>query len=912
MSSANLSELLDALEHGEQLLLPNARAARELRVSFDARRRAEGMRAWEPPAVLSWSQWTNSRWGELVVAGAESRLLLNAAQEHSLWREIIAEDSASSSLGSVDSLAELAGSAWQLAGSYNAVHRLREFGLTQDSRIFAEWAEEFSKRCKSRAYLSAGLLDQALLLHVQAGTLDVRESLVLVGFGKLLPSQEALVTGLREVRTQVVERRLEARAQDGAIRALVVAANEREEHLFAVQWMREFLEQRNARINGARVAVLLPGLAEDRAVWEEVLREVLAPELQSVDEDLSATPWEFSDGTPLSSVAMIGAALMLARWAEGALPLTQISSLLLSPYVGHNGADSGDRDASARFDAEKLRRLLLLRSEIEMTAVNELAERTRAERDATPLALAWLESVQDFVRRGGDQSRPRSFAEWMEFVRGLTRAANWPGERALTASEFEATHAWESTLDLVSTLDFNGRRVTFATAMQELLLQAQTTKFTLPAMGAPVQIMSIAEAEGSTFDAVLFLHATDESWPAAERVNPLLSWSLQRMLKMPGGDPLQAAAKSRAFTEDLLNRSGSVIFTCAAEDDSGKLRPSPLLAELGIERVDPGLLVTTARGVGPVTLEQVMDDGLLAALPSHEVAGGAAVLKLQAACGFLAFAERRLHATEPRSSDIGLDAGESGSMLHRTLQYFWQEVKTQDALRSMSWTDRSKKLESAMEKALPRRLQVREGWDRAYLTLQKERLSSVLQQWLEEELRRGPFTVLAVEQDEVVTIGPLTFKVRMDRIDRVGDGVFFVDYKTGYMADPKQWIGDRPDEPQLPLYALLPETNELKGMAFAKVRAGRDMKWAGYQAEEGILPASKSKANVRDLSQLVEEWRHTLTRLAEDFALGKAEVRPKSFGVNCARCAQRLLCRVDPNSLGASGEDAAVEEDVDG
>jgi probable DNA repair protein len=755
-------------------------------------------------------------------------------------------------------------------------------------------------------------MDAALLLHVQAGTLAAPGALTMVGFGELRPSQEALVAGLREGGAQVLERRLESRAADGAVRALVVAANEREERLFAARWMRRFLETRSTKTGGARVGVLLPSLAEERAEWEEVLREVLAPELQSIAEDLSATPWEFSGGTPLSSVAMIGDALLLAQWAEGPLPLAQVSALLLSPYLGRNNADMGARDASARFDAEKLRRLLLLRSEIEIAAVQELADRTRAERDDAPLALAWMESVQEFVRRGGDRSRPRSFAEWMEFLRGLTQAANWPGDRALTASEFEATHAWERTLDLVSTLDFSGRRVTFATALQALVLQAQTPNFALPPMGAPVQIMSVGEAEGSTFDAVLLLHATDANWPATERVNPLLSWSLQRMLNMPGGDPPQAAASGRAFTEDLLKRSGSVLFTCAAEDDSGRLRPSPLLAELGIERIDHGLLVATSQGVEPIPLEQVTDDRELPALPSHEVAGGAAVLKLQAACGFLAFAELRLHATAPRSSDIGLDAGESGSMLHRTLQYFWQEVKTQDALRLMSWTDRGRKLESAMEKALPRRLQVRDGWDRAYLTLQKERLSSVLQQWLEEELRRGPFTVLAVEQDEAVTVGPLTLKVRMDRIDRVGDGVFFVDYKTGYLADPKQWIGDRPDEPQLPLYALLPETDELKGMAFARVRAGRDMKWSGYQAEEGILPTSKSRANVRDLSQLVEEWRETLTRLAEDFAAGKADVWPKSFEVNCARCAQRLLCRVDPNSLRTDGEDAAVGEDVDG
>lgn len=913
MALANVSELFDALENGEQLLLPNARAAREFRARFDARHRMSGMSAWDPPMVLSWSQWTNSQWSELIVAGVEGRLLLNAAQEQSLWRELIAEDASSNMFGSADILAELAGSAWKLAGSYNATHRLREFGGSYDSHIFAGWAEEYSKRCDAHEYLSAALLDAALLAHVQAGAIAVPASLTLAGFSELQPSQQALLAGLRAAGTQVFERSLEAAKKDEPLRTLVVTANEREELLFAARWVRGFLEERRARMPGICVAVLLPDLSEERAELEVVLRETLAPELQWIDEDVSSTPWEFSGGVPLSSLTMIADALELARWVQRPLPLKRVSSLLLSAYVGHNGAHGRDRDASARFDAGKLRRLLLLRSEIEIAAVLELADHAGAERDDARRALGWLARVQEFARGMGDRSKPRSFAEWMEFVRGLMQAANWPGERELTASEFEATHAWESTLDLVSTLDFSGRRVTFDTSLQALELQVQTTTFAAPATGAPVQVMSVAEAEGSEFDAVIFLHATDTNWPAQERLNPLLSWGLQSALAMPGSHPLQATARSRRYTEDLLKRSGSVLFTCSAEDESGKLRPSPLLEEMGIERVEAGRLVGNMRTVESIVVEKVIDEDELAALPSQEVGGGAKVLKLQAACGFLAFAELRLRATEPESGDMGLDAGESGSMLHRTLQYFWSKVETQDALRLKSWKEREQILERALEEAMPRRLKVRDGWDRAYMTLQKDRLRSLLQQWLEEELRRGPFAVLAVEKDEIVTVGPLTLKVRMDRIDKVGEGVFFVDYKTGYAADRKQWNGDRPDEPQLPLYTLLTETDELKGVAFAKVRTGRDMKWSGYQSEEGILPTSRSKANVRDLTWLVDEWRGSLTQLAADFATGRADVRPKNFEVNCIHCAQRLLCRIERASVQSNVEEnAVIGEDVDG
>jgi probable DNA repair protein len=644
-----------------------------------------------------------------------------------------------------------------------------------------------------------------------------------------------------------------------------------------------------------------------------VLREELAPELQSIEADLSSTPWEFSGGVPMSSLAMVMDALELVRWTQGPLGVESVSSLLLSPYLGSNGMDTSARDEAARFDASRLRRMLLLQSEIEIPAVMELARQREADATGKPEVLPWLRNLQEFLHKSGDRKRTRGFAEWMEFVRGVLLAANWPGDRALTAAEFEATRAWESMLDMLSTLDFSGRRVSFATAFEALELQAQKTMFAPPSTGAPVQVMNMAEAEGSAFDAVVFLHATDANWPAQERVHPLLPWTLQRALKMPGSDSALAVSRSRALTEDLLRSSGSVLFSYAAEDENGRLRPSPILSELGIEGIDAEELALPVQPPEQVVSETFADDSALPALPSHEVGGGAAVLKLQAACGFLAFAELRLRATEPKGGTMGFDAGESGSLLHRVLQFFWKKVETQDNLRSMSWAERDEMLVRAMDAAMPSRLQVRDGWDRAYLWLQKQRLRSLLQQWLDQELRRGPFTVSDVERKELVTVGPLTLEVRVDRVDLIKDGVFLVDYKTGADVDPKQWAGPRPDDPQLPLYTLLAEADELKGVAFAKVRAGRDMKWHGYQAEEGILPLSRSKTNVRDIVSLAEEWRETLTRLAEDFAAGKADVSPKSFEKNCARCAQRLLCRVDRSSLEdiADDVDEEAEDGVD-
>jgi ATP-dependent helicase/nuclease subunit B len=906
MSSATLSELLDSLEQGAILLLPSAHAARTMRAAFDSRQRSRGLAAWEPAAALSWLQWTTSLWSDLVVAGKEARLLLNAAQEHSIWQKIIADDPSQSSIGSIDSLAELAQSAWQLASDYDATPRLREFAASHDSRIFAAWSESFVRHCADHSYVSIAQINAALLEHVRRRDSNLPAFLDLAGFGQILPSRQALLTALQDRGTVVRHRMLESTRNGNELAASVLAPTEGDERLLVARWIREFLETHKLTAPGVSVALVVPNLAEEREQLEAVLREVLAPELQSIDTDLSSAPWEFACGAPFSSLAMTVDALELVRWTQGPLPLERVSSLLLSPHLGNSGTDANAQDAAARFDVRRLRRTLLLRPEIDIHGVMQLVDLEPGQSEI-PSTLSWLRHVQELIEKRGEFKRPRGFADWMEVVRGILTAANWPGTRALSSSEVEASRAWESLLDLVSTLDFSGRRVPFATALEALQFHARKSVFTPHSPDAPVQIMNAADAEGSIFDAALFLHVTDANWPAPERVHPLIPWTLQRALKMPGSDPSLAASNCRALVETLVRASPTVLFCHAAEDENGKLRTSPIIAELGIESIDANELNLYTHPFDQVDNEIVADSDAIPPLPSHEVDGGAAVLKLQAACGFLAFAELRLRATEPKGATMGLDAGESGSLLHRVLQYFWRETKTQDKLRLMSSTERDELLSRAIDAALPSRLQLQNEWDRAYLWLQKHRLRSLLQQWLDQELRRGPFAVSDVERKELVTVGPLTLEVRVDRVDTVPEGIFFVDYKTGAAIDPKQWSGARPDDPQLPLYTLLAEVDELKGVAFAKVRAGREMKWHGYQAEEGILPYSRSKTNIRDLASLAAEWREVLTQLAEDFASGKADVHPKSFAINCTRCAQRLLCRIDPSSVGEFNDDISEE-----
>jgi probable DNA repair protein len=894
-STATLDDLLVWLQRGENLLLPSNRAARELRIAHDERQRERGLGAWQPAQALAWSQWTSGLYGELIVRGAETRLLLNPAQQHSLWREIVADDPPQGSLDSVDTLAELADSAFRLAAAWNATARLRNAANSplgnEDTRTFERWAEEFQRRCTAQKLLPAALLENALLQHVPALLVSLPETLRLVGFGSVTPAQESLLQALERQRPRVIRVDLAAEGPTG-LRSSMLAEDPAEELRFATRWLRQRLEDAQLRGESPRIALLVPGLEEERAAVEAELRGTLAPELQSIGEDLSSTPWEFSTGVPLSSLGLITDALDLVRWTTAPLPLTRISALLLSPYLG-SGAQ---REQAAQLDASVRRKENLLRPELTLDAFVGLLDKNHS-------ALAWPRNLATEMVRSGDVTRPRSYADWTELFRALVLSTGWPHSesRELTAAEFEATRAWDGVLDLVATLDFSGRRVTFSAALQAVELQARATRFATPSTRAAVQIMTPAEAEGSTFDTVLFLHATDGNWPVSERPHPLLPWQLQKELGMPGTDPARSAARARAFTNALLAASNTVFFSYAREDGDGDLRPSPLLAELQIPSLDAAELLPDAPQSDPLAYELVRDDAPLPPLPSNEVQGGSRVLQLQAACGFQAFAEFRLNARRIEEMELGFDAPESGRRLHDALQIFWKRVRTQDALRSMPVEDRDRLLRECIGEAISRHLGPQSNWDRAFVALQKDRMLALLQQWMAIELQRGPFTVLDSEQKQQIAVGPLSLEVRLDRIDSVqtadGDGFVLVDYKTGASGHPHQWTDDRgrPDDPQLPLYSLLDDDGQLKGLAFGKVVAG-EMRWLGYQAEEGILP--KSAVNpVVDLPEAVANWRDILAGLANDFAQGHAAVDPKDYPGTCQRCSQRLICRVGSASL---------------
>lgn len=891
-------EIARALERGATVVTGNQRAARTLRVAFDRRNHALGLDSWQPAAVMAWDAWIAELWRNLLFEGHASQMLLNSTQEHAVWRRILTTDAELRSLRAPDSLAEMAVEAWKLLCSYGGQSRLRGAAVSADTRAFQRWALAFEQQCRADGLLSRAQLESVLRTATLAGQIgtDKIAEVMLIGFDSMTPSQSALVQALRDTGTVIQEPPISVSVER---RLLVAAADEREELRIAARGVRRLLEKHPL----ARVAVIVPALDKQRAEIDRIFREVLAPELEDITASVNSGPFEFSVGKMLADTSMVAMALDLLRWCVGVLPLERVNRLLLSPYLA---AAETEYAARAEFDAFELRRAKLLRPEVSLAWLIAAIEGSRRNAKL-PILLSRLRRMLAASQRLG-KTEQRSHSDWAEGIRDLLAAASWGAGKGEDSVEFQTRRKWESALDELATLDFDGLRVGFVQALEALLRIAQQTMFAPESREAPVQIMGPLEAAGSTFDAVWFLRSGDLTWPTPRSSNPLLPWALQRDLGMPGTDAQRDAQHASRITQRIAESAATVVFSYALESTEGRQRLSSAMNGLALEKADIQELVTAVPEPIVVEVERIEDTAHLQPLPDQVIHGGAEILRLQAACGFRAFAERRLWSTELRSTEMGLNAAERGTVVHLVLEKFWNEVKTQSALKAMSPSERQTLLDSCISSALEKSEKLSTtSWDAAYLDMQRERLQNLLGPWLELELTRPPFTVKLSEKElQDVKIGPLRLSVRVDRVDIGEGGDIIIDYKTG-VAKPSEWLSDRPEAPQLPLYAVLSQAVQFEAVAFGQVRAGKDMGLQGFATSEaaGIRMPRQSPAN---LEEQVEEWRRVLTSLAEDFYNGDMRVRPKSFPTTCTYCAQRLLCRVDPASF---EEETNDEEDTE-
>ena len=884
LPAVDLTLFLPFLEQRQIILTPGKRLARDITRSWVAQQPSNHS-AVITPRVEAVDGWLESIWSECIELGhLPSLRLLSHQQELVLWQQIIKEDIAESDGFSLmhpraaASRAKIARDRLLLFQAERLEGLWSYFQFDEDCSVFARWAQRFEQRLLQ--------LDATTRYNTYQQLLSIsgfeKEAVGLYAAPKLAPLPQRVLEHLCQVT--VIEP--PCRQQDEVV---AVAFPSREDELAAAaEWAFQ-----NSQQEQSRTAIVLLDLEADRDQLEYRLRE----QFDCLDSQYNDLPVNFSTGMPLGTTPMYRDLLLALEWETRPLGRTDWLALLRSPFLP--------------FSQEYPQKTLTLIDQQFRMGSAEISMASTLHMSTVVMPESTLTTTLRTLRSSRQQLGVKSLTDWSEVLRERLGIWQWPARASLDSIEYQQLDRLDSSLDALADLAMVLPHQTFDSALTLWRAVLNDAIFQPKTPYDSVQVMGPLEALGGQYTAMWICGAQQSTLPAKRRIEPFLPLPLQKALELPETDEQSRHDAATQMLGIWRAESTSLTMTYHESDAGLPAKPSALITKTTESRAAVSLW---SRWYANHALEPMPPEGAVPVPEGHRT-GGTSLIKDQAACPFRALVKHRLRPTSLATSVIGFSSAERGALLHEALFRFWREVDDQQRLNLLTGEALQATLDSAILGALQdlqascerRGFSLRERVGTACWDLEHAYCRQVLLPWLHlEQNRKGSFRVAEAEQAHRLRLGDLELSLRPDRVDELEDGRrMVIDYKTRAPAR-SQWMGARPGEPQLPLYALLDD--KIEGIAFASM-AEQPPQFVGLGEGLGLSsPNEKSlqqqtKGVAEQWQELVEAWRGSLTALANDFIAGNARVDPVSGA--CRYCDLASVCRVrqlEPGEMNRAGE----------
>jgi len=871
------------------------RLARVRRQEYDWQQQELGLHTWPTAPVKTLNAWLSELWEEGIYSESAGRLPrpLRSAEEIILWEDIMRSSSEHLPLD-ISATAELASTSWKLLCDWCLPLEGVEWTMLEDARAFQKWALEFQARCKQKGWISISELPRHVAGLIRNRHLVLPHEIELIGFIDPTTAQKHVFEALREYGTQIHEAPLPSRNQQ--VFRLQVTDSQREIRT-AAEWARRILQSEKAADPSFQIGIIVPGIQRLRNQIERIFSEVFHPRSWLHPERDPSRLFNISLGLPATKYPIIQSALQILSIDIQKIPTEHASRILVSPFL-------------PGFKEEYTRRALLdveLRGRreqyVSLTNISYLAEQKNRSFSCPILAgllRAWRAKFEDLNGTRRPSAWAESFSQLLqsgkqsgeEGVSGALQRIGWPGSHHTGSIEYQTCMVWEELLSELVELDGICGNVTRQRAVTLLHRLASSKIFQPESEPAPVQILGLLEAYGLSFDYLWMLGMHDDAWPPPCEPAPFVPIQLQRRYGLWRSTPEGMLANAQTLGDRLISHTPTVIISHPDHEGDADRRVSPLFADIS-KTSEEDLGIKSAQSLGEQmqcssNLEILQDDQGLAC-DDIQSTGGTYLFKLQAACPFRAFAELRLGATAPASPNSGLDAVVRGRIIHQVLDTIWAQLGSHVELSSMSTEQEAELVQKVVREQLEKEMPFRRILqNEQYMKVEQDRLEKIIGDWLKLERARQPFTVSEQEEKKRVMIGGMENDIREDRVDVLEDGQkVILDYKTGECRS-KDWDGNRPKDPQLPVYAAV-EKSPIAGIVFGRLKVG-EIGFEGITNQKDLIPGINS--HDQHLPNVIARWREVLDHLGRNYKNGSAVVDPKNPVETCRYCKLSTFCRI--------------------
>jgi probable DNA repair protein len=887
-------DICEQVANGAVLLTVNQRLARHRSIQYQQWQQSLSSDWWETPSILPARSWMLSLHAQLLASGYSKRTLLPELLQQRVWQECIEADD---SLLLLDTHAASRGArrAWEVACAWQC-HPVEEDYLPLDQFVWSRWRAHYQAKLDEQGSVDhAAIADHIVeILDAGLGVDQLPAKILLDGFLQLPPQLKALVATLKNsgVDVDVLE------SMPDAYVHRVEYDDDAQEMLSIAVHMRTELE----RDANQSLGLVVPDLQNRRAEVLRAFDQVFYPALSPIQIREKGRPYDLSIGLPLANTPVIQAALSIVKLILSNIRGTEISALLLSPYLSAGSESHHREQLDKRLRDQRIRKL-------DLAGLNDFLD----GRGLLGNKVKKLTKTQKLNRS--------TLSTWAIRISQWLKELGWPGP-GIDTEEYQAVSAWMECLDDLQLLD-NNEGVGASEVLGLLSRLARERIFQLDTPATPIQIMGRLESHGIAFDCLWVAGLDSEQWPAVGSPSPFLSIEQQKAAGVPDASaPARLLLAEREFLQ-WSSQAPLLIASRAIGRDGKELDAAsvPVVIPSGhnsvLAKVRLDFLQKVSPQINPVNkLRQSLEldsiqDYHGPALPSgSEVKGGARLFENQALCPFKSFALHRLSIRPLEEAGLGLDPRQHGTLLHQVLENFWEEVKTQSNLLAFS----DEELEVVLLRTIDAAIEKCEV-PSALVKLERARLLQLVKEWfITQEVVRTDFEVVSLEQKQSIEHGGIIMSVMLDRIDKVGEDLVVVDYKTGVSNSVNSWADNRISNPQLPLYVLTNE--EIKGATFAQV-ARNQCKFKGVTSEMDMLPKVKTtviksrngQATERELDSWHDwrlHWKEALDFVAAEVRQGLATVSPMKSA--CTHCELTSLCRIGDEQLENNAEEQSEQE----
>ncbi len=923
---------LYTLQSDTVLIVPTGSLTTHLNETLAAQKIQRNQLVWEAPNIVSWSEWLRDLWQHNRFAFDGIHSVIGPQQAKMLWTQVIEKSKQASSeltLLNVQQTARACMRSDRLLSDWACDKAALAADHVADVDQFLEWRQHYSAALKQRGLIDEPRLQSALIELLSKGALCFQvKKLVWYAYDLLTAAQQAFAAYCESVSNDSITGRAVAievlsggpKRQTTNLNYLRYDTDKYElEHV--LRQARALLEKQPKQ----RIHIVVPDLQHRYSQVQELARQTFYPNASLTDVQNNNCVYRLSLGRAMHESPTIEVALCLIGLLKSSLPMADLRFLFRSVFLG-----GVQRNKSEFYELERwlkhqrLRNVSLDRLETlfeeykKSQELGELNENLSSESvDVLNQFIGKVTLFRDALTKKLSAQKQATgyaalrFSEWAQIFAEWLALWQWqtnPVGTELSSVAHQLRKRWDHVFQEFADLGTVQRSIGLSGAVSGFQQLARDTVFMPKSAASPVVISGLLDALGREID-VCFVTGMTDDFPAANKSDAFVPNYHLLPTGYPDASPQTSINQAQKVMQSLLTASAEAFVSFAlARVDSGneQRQASPIFSEQlinakliskpDLKSAEPPCV--TADGIpqsNGSTLESYTDTRGPAWRKPDTARGGAAIFKNQSQCAFKAFVTHQLRFDVEQELEFGLDHFDRGNLTHQMLEILWQKIPDQAFLNGLDGNEQTTLLLASFDQLLQNNKDELNEEKLRLFKLEKTRVIELANEWLALERKRpSNFAVVETESKYRGEWAGITFDYIIDRVDVTDAGQsVIVDYKTG-MVNKNDWQGERPREPQLPLYALVLDelkSNKVSGIAYGQVRRG-DCKYVEL-AEVDIFPSSAKRGiDTQSLWQTSRRnWPEVFTRLANEFLVGEAAVNPVDKQA-CQYCELSAMCRI--------------------